>query len=35
MQLREMGCEIGQGYYFAESLSRHEISTFLVTDLYY
>lgn len=35
MQLREMGCEIAQGNYFAQSLSHRATSAFLVADLYY
>lgn len=35
MQLKEMGCEIAQGHYFAESLSHRATSAFLVADLYY
>jgi EAL domain-containing protein (putative c-di-GMP-specific phosphodiesterase class I) len=28
-QLREMGCDLGQGYYFAEPLPPEEASEFL------
>ena len=30
-QLREMGCEMGQGYYFARPLSSEAVSAFLAT----
>ena len=35
MQLKDMGCEIAQGNYFAGSLSHRATSAFLVADLYY
>jgi EAL domain-containing protein (putative c-di-GMP-specific phosphodiesterase class I) len=28
-QLKEMGCDLGQGYYFAEPLPSEEASKFL------
>ncbi len=35
MQLKDVGCEIAQGNYFAGSLSHRATSAFLVADLYY
>lgn len=35
MQLKEMGCKVAQGTYFAGSLSHRATSAFLVADLYY